>query len=79
MNPLVVNVAELLRHPATRKDVHVEAPSEGFKVVDSTVPIGAPVTVDVTLESLTDGIVVTGQVSAPWEHCRGWTPTQRSR
>ena len=64
--PLLVNVAELLRHPASRQEVHVELPSEGLTVLDSVVPAGAPIDVDVALESLSDGIVVTGRVSAPW-------------
>jgi len=65
--PLLVNVAELLRHPASRQEVRVQVPSEGLTVLDSVVPAGAPIDVDVTLESLTDGIVATGRVSAPWE------------
>ena len=64
---LLINVADLLRRPASRKSVRLTVPSEGFTVVDSTVPAGAPIDVDLELESLTDGIVVTGQVSAPWE------------
>ena len=64
---LLINVADLLRRPASRKPVRLTVPSEGFTVVDSTVPAGAPIDVDLELESLTDGIVVTGQVSAPWE------------
>jgi uncharacterized protein len=64
---LLVNVAELLRHPASRQDVRVELPSEGLTVVDSAVPPGALIDVDVVLESLSDGIVVAGRVSAPWE------------
>jgi uncharacterized protein len=65
--PLLVNVAELLRHPASRQEVHVEVPSEGLSVLDSVVPAAAPIDVDVVLESLSDGIVATGRVSAPWE------------
>jgi uncharacterized protein len=64
---LLVNVTELLRRPASRKAVKVRVPSEGFTVVDSRVPEGAPIDVDLQLESLTDGIVVTGRVTAPWE------------
>jgi uncharacterized protein len=63
----MVNVAELLRHPGTRKHVRTTIPSEGLTVVDSTVPAGAPIDVGVELESLSDGIVVTGRVSAPWK------------
>jgi uncharacterized protein len=64
--PLVVNVAELRRHPASRQELRTEVPSEGLSVVDSAVPAGAPIEIDVALESLSDGIVVTGRVSAPW-------------
>jgi uncharacterized protein len=67
MSPLAVNATDLLRHPSSRRDVKVQVPSEGLKVVDSVVPPGAPIDVDVELESLTDGIVVTGRVTAPWE------------
>jgi uncharacterized protein len=62
----VVNVAELLRRPATRKDVEVEATVHGITVVDSRVPDGSTATGTFVLESLSDGIVVTGTVSAPW-------------
>ena len=66
-SPLVVNLAELLRRPGTQKAVHSVTPAYGLKVVDSAVPDGADLTVDVVLESLTDGIVVAGSVGAPWE------------
>ena len=36
--PLVVNVAELLRRPATQKAVHSVTPADGLKVVDSRSP-----------------------------------------
>jgi uncharacterized protein len=67
LHPLIVNVAELLRHPMSRAEVHTQVPSEGFTVLDSSVPAGTPITVDVALESLNDGIVATGRVSAPWQ------------
>jgi uncharacterized protein len=65
--PLLVGVTELLRRPASRKPVRVQAPAEGLHVVDSRVPDGAEVDVDLELESMADGITVTGTVSAPWE------------
>ena len=77
---LLVNVADLLRRPASRKSVRATVPSEGFTVVDSSVPAGAPIDVDVELDSLSDGIVVTGQVSAPWEaSCRRCLGPARGR
>ena len=67
MKPLLVNVAELLRHSGTRRAVRLQVPSEGLQVVDTTVPGGVPIDVDVDLESLNDGVVVTGHISAPWQ------------
>ena len=64
---LLVNVAELLRRPASRKEVHVRAHLEGLRVGDAEVVPGSEIDVDVELESLTDGIVVTGRVVAEWE------------
>jgi uncharacterized protein len=77
---LLVNVADLRRRPASRKSVRLAVPSHGFTVVDSRVPAGAPIDVDLELESLTDGIVVVGQVSAPWEaSCRRCLGPARGR
>jgi uncharacterized protein len=77
---LFVNVADLLRRPASRKSVPLTVPSPGLTVVDSSVPAGAPIDVDLELESLSDGIVVTGQVSAPWEAaCRRCLGPARGR
>lgn len=67
LHPLVVNVAELLRHPASRAEVHTVVAAEGFTVLDSSVAAGEPIGVDVQLESLSDGIVVSGRVTAPWQ------------
>jgi uncharacterized protein len=64
--PLVVPVAELLRRPASRTAVQRQVRAERLRVVDAEVPDGTGVDVDVELESLTDGIVVTGRVAAPW-------------
>jgi uncharacterized protein len=66
-NALLVSVADLLRRPASRMSVQLTVPSEGLTVVDSAVMAGAPIEVDLELESLSDGIVATGRVSAPWE------------
>ena len=66
-----VNVAELVRRPGTQKEVHLVGPATSMQVVDSRVADGASITADLVLESLTDGIVVTGTVTAPWEgSCR---------
>jgi uncharacterized protein len=65
-HPFLINVVELLRHPMSRRSVRVEVPSEGLRVLESNVAEGTPISVDVELESLTDGIVVTGRVATQW-------------
>lgn len=69
--PLVVRVADLLRRPGQSRDEHLEAPIEELNVLGSQVPDGEPVVLDVHLESVNEGVVVTGTVSAPWTgECR---------
>ena len=67
----VVQVAGLLREPGSRRRVVLAGPIEDLAVSGSRVPEGEPVTVEVLLESVHDGILVTGTVSARWEgDCR---------
>lgn len=79
--PLSVNVADLLRTPHARKRVCTTAPAPGdLTVSGSWVSEGAPVDVDVELESLPDGIVATGAVEATWEGpCRRCLEPGRGR
>jgi uncharacterized protein len=67
VNSFTVNVAELLRRPATQKDVHLAGGLERLQVVDSAVEAGVRIEADLVLESLTDGIVVSGVVRTEWE------------
>ena len=68
---LVVPVADLLRRPGSARDEHREAVLDGLAVSGSAVLEGEPVEVDAHLESVNEGIVVTGHVRAPWRgECR---------
>lgn len=69
---LVVPVAELCRHPASRRRVTTHTSvAEGSHVGDARLEAGSPVSVDVELESLSDGIVVTGSLRGEWQgECR---------
>jgi uncharacterized protein len=68
---LVVNVADLLAHPGSRRQVELEALLDGLSVSASAVPAGEPVTVDADLQAVNEGIVVKGHVRAPWAgECR---------
>lgn len=68
---LVVPIVELTRRVGTRRPfattTHLTAPP----VAGVDVPEAEPVVVDLTLESVLDGIVVTGTLVAPWAgECR---------
>ncbi len=64
--PLVVPIAELRRHPGTRRRFTEEVVLPGLGITTATVPEGAPIVVDVELETLSNGLVATGTVTVPW-------------
>jgi uncharacterized protein len=65
MSGLRIDVADLLAHPGTRRDVRVSAPLEGL--AGSAARVIDPVEVAVSLERIPDGIVVRGTVTAHWQ------------
>ena len=65
-NPLVINAAELLRRPGNERDVELTVHPDELDVVDEHVATDADVDIRLRLESLSDGIVVTGSVAVPW-------------
>jgi uncharacterized protein len=67
MRPFRIPVADLVNRPGARRHDVVEGRlAEQLTVVDSSVPAGSPVVVDVVLEWVSDGMLATGTVSAPW-------------
>lgn len=71
MKPFVVNVADLLHRPAARRRERLGGRLEGLRVGVSELPPAAPIEVDTRLEWVTDGILATGTVTAPWRgECR---------
>lgn len=64
--PFVIDVRELGRRPGTMKPVRAEvrAPS-GMAVGLAGVPADAPVLLDLRLESVVEGVLVSGTVTAP--------------
>ena len=61
---LAVDVRELLQRPGAHKHVVVRAPLEDLATPVASVPPDRPVTVDVEIESVVEGLLVTGTVSA---------------
>jgi uncharacterized protein len=69
--PFEVHVADLLRRSGSSRQEVLEGPLEQLEVVDTRMPEGSTVRVEVRLESVNDGVVATGVVVAPWEgECR---------
>lgn len=65
---LVVPVAEIRRHLGTRAPVESSLLADGLALPDVgvAVPDGAPVVLRGEVESISDGVVLTGVVKTPW-------------
>ncbi len=67
MAGLSVGVADLRRHPGQRQAIERDVELDGVEVSTAAVPSGSPGHLDVVLESLSDGVTVSGRLSVPWE------------
>lgn len=68
---MVVPVADLLNRPGARRREQCTGPLDGVTVVAASVPTGTPMTVDVVLEWVSEGILATGAARARWvAECR---------
>jgi uncharacterized protein len=61
---LAVDVRELLQRPGAHKHVVLRAPLEDLATPVASVPPDRPVTVDAEIESVVEGLLVTGRVGA---------------
>jgi uncharacterized protein len=64
---LRVGVSDLRKHPGSRRRIERGIPLGCLSVTGSAVPAEGVAAVDVTIESLSDGVTVTGEVHFPWE------------
>lgn len=70
-SPLLVNVAELLRRAGSIREIDRQIDVAEFVFDDTRIVEGSKVDVELTLEALTDGIVVHGKLQADWKfECR---------
>lgn len=58
-----IDVRDLLEHPGSSKTVHVDEPVRGLHTEMADVPEDLPLGGDLLLESLVDGILVSGNVA----------------
>jgi uncharacterized protein len=63
---LRIGVSDLRRHPGERRRIERSLPLDGVAISTARVPDGAEGTLDVVLESLSDGVTVNGVVRVPW-------------
>lgn len=68
---LVESVTDLRRHLGSRVRVQRQVDLGALTVTTSVVPFGASIGVDLVLESIFDGVVVSGTIDVPWQgECR---------
>jgi uncharacterized protein len=65
-SPLRAPVTELRRHLGARREVRAEVDLRGLATSSAAVVDGAPVEVDLVLESIPQGVSVSGTVRAHW-------------
>jgi uncharacterized protein len=71
VGPFGINVADLLHRRGAHRHEHLTGSLGDVHVVGTSVAPNAPVSVDVELESVSEGILATGTVTAPWRsECR---------
>lgn len=63
----LVAIAQLTKAPGSRRVVQFVGECDDLEVSGSSVPVGEPVVVDVVLESVSEGILVTGTVKTRYE------------
>ena len=77
-DPLRIDLVEIRRKLATRRSFQREATMEGLVVGSTFVPEDEPVSVELDLESVSNGVMVHGMIRAPWEgECRRCLETVR--
>lgn len=71
VRPLLVNALELLRRPGSERLVVLDIDADELGLADERLADDARVDIELRVESLTDGLVVDGWVSAPYHvECR---------
>ena len=63
-----IDVRDLLEHPGSAREVHLAEPFEGLESALAEVPPDVPVQVDVLLESVVEGVLVSGPLSGRIEY-----------
>lgn len=62
----VIPVGDLRRVPGSRRELHHEFEAHDIGLPDMRVPDGSTIRFDGHLESVSDGIVLSGRITVPW-------------
>lgn len=63
---LLLSVTEVRRSLGSRKDVRPSLEAHGLSLSDVSVPDGSEIVLDGVIESISEGVVLTGSVAVPW-------------
>jgi uncharacterized protein len=66
VKPFVVNVADLVHHPAMRREEHLTGPTDTIVVTETVVADQSTLAVDVRIEAVSDGVLVKGTAKVSW-------------
>jgi uncharacterized protein len=66
MRPFLVNVADLVHKPAARRRERLRGTLTDLRVGVAEVPADEPLEVETVLEWVTDGLLASGSIAAPW-------------
>lgn len=70
-SPFIVNTVELLRRLGAKRDISLSVPAIQFGFHDVRLADDSPIDIKLHLESLTNGIVVHGEIGGRWQlQCR---------
>ncbi len=76
--PLLAHVARLRKRPGSREPFRADVAFDDLAITSARVPGSEPVGVDLTLESIAEGVVASGNVTFAWEgECRRCLRTLR--
>lgn len=65
-----IDVRDLMLHPGSSRVIEVDEPVAGLRAELAEVPAGAPIRGELLLESVVEGILVSGPISGPMAfHC----------
>jgi uncharacterized protein len=66
MSVAAIDVRDLVGHPGAAREAHVSGELEGLETELARVPSGTALEADLLLESVIEGILVTGDVRGTW-------------